>query len=65
MAHLQDQYRLVRIYGTTPSADGNVTLTLKDSAVELGANEFASYAKFAEWLPTARPQTEIEKPSSR
>src|SRR5579871_5075488 len=60
MPHLQDEYGLVRIYGTSTSNDGNVTLRLKDRAVELGAKEFASYAKFAEWLPSTRPQTDIE-----
>ena len=60
MDPLHDQYGLVRIYGTSRAADGNVTLRLHDRAVELGADEFTSYTRLAEWLPTGRSQTELE-----
>lgn len=60
MAALHDEYGLVRIYETSRSGGGNVTLRLKDRAVELGAGEYASYAKLVEWLPRARSQAEIE-----
>lgn len=60
MATPHDLYGVVRVYETSRSNDGAVTLRLKDRAVELGEREFAGYAKLVEWLPTTRPQTEIE-----
>src|SRR5262245_42385457 len=57
---LRDLYGLVRVYGTSRATDGSVTLQLNDRAVELGPNEFGAYTKLAEWLPTTRPQTELE-----
>jgi pyrroloquinoline quinone (PQQ) biosynthesis protein C len=59
MGGLQDQYGLVRIYETSKSGDGRVTLRLKDRVVELGAKEFSNFEKLAEWLPSTRPQSEI------
>ncbi len=60
MGALQDDYGVVRVYETRTSQHGDVTLHLKDRAVELGTREFASYAQLVEWLPTTRPQSEIE-----
>src|SRR5512146_2860482 len=60
MAALHDVYGVVRIYETSRSKDGNVILRLKDRAVELGDREFAGYTKLVEWLPSARPQADIE-----
>ncbi len=60
MPTLHEQYGVVRVYETNRSDNGNVTQRLKDRTVELGAKEFASYAKLVEWLPTARPQADLE-----
>ena len=60
MRELQVEYGVVRVYETRKSNDGNVTLRLKDRAIELGAREFTSYAKLVEWLSSTRPQREIE-----
>jgi len=59
MRELQVEYGVVRVYETRKS-DGNVTLRLKDRAIELGAREFTSYAKLVEWLSSTRPRREIE-----
>jgi pyrroloquinoline quinone (PQQ) biosynthesis protein C len=59
MSQLSDQYGLVRVYETTRSEGGRVTLRLKDRAVELGANEFSQYSKLAELLTTVRTEPEI------
>lgn len=61
MGELQDQYGVVRVYETCRANDGNVALRLKDRAVELGAREFADYAKLVEWFPSTRPQSDIER----
>jgi thiaminase len=60
MAGFQDQYGLVRVYETKHGAGGGVTLQLKDHEVELGAKEFAGYEKLAAWLPSNRPQADLE-----
>jgi pyrroloquinoline quinone (PQQ) biosynthesis protein C len=60
MRELQVEYGVVRVYETRKSNEGNVTLRLKDRAIELGAREFTSYAKLVEWLSSTRPQREIE-----
>jgi hypothetical protein len=60
MAALHDQYGVVRVYETNRANDGNVTLRLKDRAVELGEREFARYAQLVEWLPSVRPEADIE-----
>jgi hypothetical protein len=60
MRDLQVEYGVVRVYETRKSTDGNVTLRLKDRAVELGARELADYGTFVEWLTSSRPQHELE-----
>ena len=60
MANVHDEYGLVRVYETTKTADGNHSLRLKDRVVELGPKEYASYTKFAEWLPSNRPQADFQ-----
>jgi pyrroloquinoline quinone (PQQ) biosynthesis protein C len=57
---LHDKLGLVRVYETSRADSGNVMLRLSSRSVELGANEFAAYAKLAEWLPTTRPHADLE-----
>jgi pyrroloquinoline quinone (PQQ) biosynthesis protein C len=61
MGELQDQYGVVRVYEVKRANGGNVTLRLKDRAIELGPREFADYGKLVDWLPSTRAQIEIEK----
>ncbi len=60
MREIRAQYCAVRIYETRRQTDGNVAVRLKDREVELGGREFVNYAKLVEWLPTTRPQSELE-----
>lgn len=60
MRELQGEYGVVRVYETRKSNEGNVTLRLKDRAIELGEREFTDYTKLVEWLASTRPQGEIE-----
>lgn len=60
MATPHDLYGVVRVYETSRSNEGAVALRLKDRFVELGEREFAGYVKLVEWLPSGRPQTDIE-----
>ncbi len=60
MANVHDEYGLVRIYETTKTPDGNHALRLKDRVVELDPKTYTTYAKFAEWLPSNRPQADFQ-----
>ena len=60
MNQLKPQFGVRRVYGSTHAKDGAVALRLSNQEVELGAREYALYAKLAQWLPSNRDETALQ-----
>ncbi len=50
----QREYGLRRVYESTPSAGGGMSIRLSDRMVDLGPKEWRLYCQVAEWIPSNR-----------
>lgn len=61
MMTVQQKYGVRRVYETTSGKSGGAQeLRLSDRVVELGAREFATYSKVADWLPSNHDLRQLE-----
>jgi pyrroloquinoline quinone (PQQ) biosynthesis protein C len=60
MTPVQEHYRARRVYEVTP-VQGARALRLSDRVVELGEQEYAWFAKIADWLPSVRGLADLSR----